>query len=86
MATDFRTEQVVNARMNVIAGYQASDTDINPGGTSYYGFLKPTGEWYIMRSVETAAITAYTYVKGGAGYDFSTKAALTYVAFNLAGF
>lgn len=83
---DYSTEHVLNARLNAISGYQASDDDINISGTSYYGSLKPNGEWYIMRGIKTGNVMAYTYVKGGAGYDFSTRASLTYVAYNLAGF
>ena len=84
--TDISLEPLLNADLLIrpLRGYQISDQAVNPGATSYYGFLRNNGAWYVMRSVVSGNVTAYTYVAGDSGYDFSNRAAESYVSFDSA--
>ena len=56
-------------------------TDIDDAGTpAYYGFVKKTGAWYILKNTSGA----FLYAKGASGYsaNWTGRAALTYDYFN----
>jgi len=76
--TDISLEPLFNSRTSVVVGYQISDQDM--GATSYYGYVNKDGEWYIMKSVVSAAVTNYTYTKGSSGYaaNWTARAGLSY--------
>ena len=68
----------------IIDGKQIANTelidykisDLEDGDTSYFGFLKSTGEWYIMKLTSTEA----RYVFGVSDYStiWTGRASLTY--------
>jgi len=74
-----RKLRIVSAN-NPIEGYNISDQQ--SGTTSYYGYLRKDGAWYIMKSVLTAPVTNYTYVKGASGYNWAGRAGLSYASFS----
>jgi hypothetical protein len=59
--------------------YKISDTDTS-GPPNYYGYLDPSGAWFIMR--ENAG--AYRYAKGKSGYAdaWTGKGILSYGYFS----
>jgi hypothetical protein len=61
-----------------ISEYRCSDLD--EGTTSYYGFLRINGYWYIMRVTSTAI----RYASGTGGYAtaWTGRAALSYNYFD----
>lgn len=63
---------------DTLANYKLSD--IADGDTSYFGFLRNDGAWYIMRLTSTAA----RYVAGSSSYDFSNRASLSYTTYDAA--
>ena len=60
-----------------VGGWQVSDVDANDS-TKYFGFLRKTGAWYIMREQEVDGLKQYRYAVGETGYDFSERGNLTY--------
>ena len=71
--SDLATERILNKHFGllVLEGYLIVNTDINSGGTSYYGFQNKDGMWYIQKSVEVGVITTYSYVIGASAYATS---------------
>lgn len=49
-----------------LQGYRVADQEA--GATSYFGYVNNKGEWYLMRSVKTDAVTAYRFYKGDGDY------------------
>lgn len=67
-AIDFKPS--INVKANDVSGeYKASDAE--PGSpTSYYGFLHPSGKWYIMR--QSGNVNAsFRYIAGDSQYQAS---------------
>jgi hypothetical protein len=64
-----------SAETDPLVGYQPSDTD-TVSSPAYFGFVKKTGKWYIMK--ETSG--AYRYCVGGGDYatNWTNRASLTY--------
>lgn len=56
---------IVNVKPNVVMEYRASDVD--SGNPSYFGFLHPSGKWYVMRQGGTTN-TAFRYANGAENY------------------
>ena len=63
---------------NILQSYAASD--IQSGTTSYFGFLRSDGAWYIVQKTSTAI----RYIKGASDYttNWTGRAALSYGHFN----
>lgn len=55
----------VTTKADVSQEYKASDADI--GSPSFFGFLHPTGKWYIMRQSGTT-FTTFRYTSGTKDY------------------
>lgn len=64
-----------------LSEYKIADSET--GATSYFGYLRKDGAWYIQKSVITGAETAYTYKRGASGYSWADRADPTYAAFNV---
>jgi hypothetical protein len=65
----------------VVAEYYISDQIV--ATTSYYGYLRRDGAWYIMKAVDAGSGEInYTYAKGAGGYDWAQRAAQSYAAFS----
>lgn len=61
--------------------YRISDQAV--GTTSYYGYVDKDGNWFIMKSVITGAVTNYTYARGTTDYatNWTGRAGLSYSNF-----
>lgn len=64
---------------SALAGYETANKD-DQAGTSYYGFLDSTGNWYI----QSVDINNILYIKGSSGYAaaWTGRAGLTYLPFD----
>ena len=58
--------------------YKAAD--LEAGDTSYYGFQRNDGFWYIMKQTVSGAVTSYRFAKGESGYStaWTNRATQTY--------
>lgn len=56
----------ITTKADISQEYKASDADITTI-PSYFGFIHPTGKWYIMRQ-SGANLTMFRYVSGTTGY------------------
>lgn len=65
--SDIKPQVTVNAKaVDVAMEYRASDADLGDPN-SYYGFLHPTGKWYIMR--QSGLVSAnWRYTVGASDY------------------
>jgi len=74
------TEETLQLISNNSSAYKVSDLD--SGTTSYFGYVKPDGTWYILKLTDTEA----RYVKGTTNYTtaWTGRAGLTYTYYNLA--
>lgn len=61
-------------------GYEVAEID-DSSTPSYYGFLKKTGAWYVMKENSSGA---YRYAKGSSSFstNWSNRASLTYDYFD----
>ena len=52
----------------------------NPAGTTYYGFYRQDGSWFIMRQVVSGNDTEWRFAKGDSDYAsaWSGRTGLTY--------
>lgn len=67
------------ARLSELGAYEISDTD-DDAEPNYYGYLKSSGEWYIMKEESGA----YRYAKGNDGYTtaWTARASQSYDYFD----
>ena len=89
---DFKTTQIKNSADVVIdpsTEQNQADTlfdyklsDIEDDTTSYLGYLKKDGAWFIQKLVVSGTGTTITYAKGSSGYNWSNRASETYGSFN----
>lgn len=66
--------------MNPLSGYRIADED-SADAVRYYGYTKPDGGWYLMRSDDTQEISTYRYCNVGPtdyAAAWTDRAALTY--------
>ena len=63
-----------------VEGYKIASMDVNVGGTSYYAYENRDGAYYIMKEVESGAITSYTFTSGSSGLatTWASRATETY--------
>jgi len=76
-------EKVINQHFGnqITAEYCISDQIT--GSTSYYGYLRQDGAWYILKSVNAGGGEInYTYAKGQSGYNWAGRAAESYAVFS----
>lgn len=80
-------ERIVDSNGNVIEiftrpldAYVIADKDETIGGTSYYGYVDATGNWYIQKETTTST----TFISGTSNYttNWTNRAALSYDTFN----
>lgn len=78
--------QQIDANGNVvdvplINGYTAANKEESMNGTSYYGFVNSTGNWYIQR----ITATDIDFAKGLTDYatSWAGRAGLTYVRYDI---
>jgi hypothetical protein len=52
----------------------------NPAGTTYFGFVRKGGSWYIMKQVVSGNDISYLYAEGDSGYStaWTGRTGLTY--------
>lgn len=62
----------------LIDGMKVVDVSSAEGGYNYYGYIRPNGEWTIMR--ESVAQTEYRFVIGASDYstNWTGRTGLTY--------
>jgi len=72
------TNNIVTDGNNILQSYVASDSE--SGTTSYYGFVKSDGSWYIMKQEMNNGIFSYRFIKGDSDYEtnWNNRASLTY--------
>lgn len=70
-------EPTVIKEDNIFNKYKPADI-VEDNNTKYYGYLSKTGEWFVMREVETAITTKYRYANGKGNYDFTKRNKLSY--------
>lgn len=78
---DIAGNKIDPAEKSPTDGYEITNID-DAGSTSYYGFVKKSGDWYIMNHGSTGA---YRYVKGANNFatGWDNRADLTYDYFNI---
>jgi len=69
---------------NIIDEYQAANTDELDDANSYYGFVHPTGKWYIHWISGGLTSTAFKYSTGADNYNrgWSNRKKLDYKRFD----
>lgn len=76
-------EKITNQRFknDILSEYAISDRIV--GATSYYGYLRRDGAWYIMKDVDAGSGEVNTtYAKGISGYSWAGRALETYAVFS----
>ena len=70
--------------LNEFEGYQVVNQDLNPGSTSYYGYLNADGAYIIMKGVESGTVTTFTFITGTSGYStaWTGRAGLSYLTYD----
>jgi len=64
---------------DILEGAVNVDIDLAIGGYDYFGFIRKNGEWIIMKSTESTAVST-RYKVGGSGYAtaWTNRTSLTY--------
>lgn len=70
-------EPTVIKEDNVFNKYKPADI-VEDNNTKYYGYLSNSGEWFVIREVETDNTTKYRYASGSGHYDFTKRDKLSY--------
>ena len=59
---------------NTLAGYAAANQDLTGATYQYYGFMKQSGGWYIIRfKIDVTNIVIYTYARGNSSVTYSVN-------------
>lgn len=68
------------ASSDILAGYEPANKEDNPSGTSYYGFVDTSGNWYIQR----VTATDIDFARGSSSFstNWTNRAILSYGKFD----
>jgi len=59
---------------NALSGYAASNQDLTGATYQYFGFVKQSGAWYIVRfKIDVTNIVIYDYAKGDSLTTYSAN-------------